>query len=82
MLNNSKVVVGGDLSVSLGLFESLGLLAQVDPLADFFLNKLLMGRFIEVDLIKDKPTWRNKRVGEARMEKRLGRFLIKEDLAA
>lgn len=35
-----------------------------------------------VDLLKEKPTWRNMRVGEARVEKCLDRFFIKEDLAA
>lgn len=73
LLNNSKVVVGGDLNVSLGLSTSWGPLAQ---------GNLFMGKFINVDLIKDKPTWRNKRVGEARVAKHLEHFLKKEDLAA
>lgn len=49
-------MVGGDLNVSLGLSESWGPNAQVDPLADFFLNKIWLARFINVDLLKEKPT--------------------------
>lgn len=82
LLNFSKLLVGGDLNVSLGLFEPWGPDAQLDPLADFFLNKIQMGRLIDLDILKEKPTWRNRRVGEARVAKRLDRFLIKEDMAA
>lgn len=82
MLNSSNIVVGGDLNVSLGLSESWGPMAQANPLADFFLNKLWMGKFIDVDLLKEKPTWRNKRVREAMVAKCLDQFFIKEYLAA
>ena len=69
LLNFSNLVLGGDLNVSLGLSEFWGPNAQVDPLIDFFLNKIWLERFIDVDLLKEKPTQICKRVGEERVEK-------------
>lgn len=73
-----NLVVGGDLNFSLGLSETWGPQAHVDPLADFFLNKIKDGRLIDINIIKNTPTWRNRRVGEARVAKRLDCFLINE----
>eukprot|EP00253_Pinus_taeda_P019465 PITA_19465 len=55
---------------------------QRGPAVGVLYESLSIQQFIEANLIKLKPTWWNKRVGEARVAKRLDRFLINEDLAA
>lgn len=82
LVKNKLVVMGGDLNFSLGRAETWGPNAREDPQSEFFMNLLASNNLIEANLIKLKPTWRNKRIGEARVAKRLDRFLINEDLAA
>lgn len=72
--------MGGDLNFSMGLSEAWGPNALVDPPSDYFLHKLSSSGLVDVDPIKPRPTWRNKRVGGDRIAKRLGRFLLKEEL--
>jgi len=67
---------------SLGRAEAWGPTAREDSLTDFFQNLLIENNLIEANLIKLKPTWRNRRVGEARVAKRLDRFLLNEDLSS
>jgi len=43
--------------------------------------KLQSGNSIDVNLLKSRPTWRNRGMGEARVAKRLDRFLLKEEMA-
>lgn len=81
-MNNLNLVVGGDLNLSLGFSETWGPAAQVDPLAEIFLNKIRSGKLLDVNLIKSRPTWRNSRVGEAKVAEKLDRFLLKEDLVS
>ena len=50
-LNCLNLVIGGDINVSLGISESWEPHAHVDPLADFFLNKIWMSCLIDADLI-------------------------------
>jgi len=40
-------------------------------------NKLL-----DINLLKIRPTWRNRRIGEDRVAKKLDRFLLREEAAA
>eukprot|EP00253_Pinus_taeda_P033136 PITA_33136 len=82
IVKNSLLVLGGDLNFSLGRAEIWGPSAREDSLTNFFQNLLTSNKLIDVNLIKLKPTWRNRRVGEARVAKRLDRFLINEDLSA
>eukprot|EP00253_Pinus_taeda_P009499 PITA_09499 len=81
-VKNKFMVLGGDLNFSLGRAKAWGPSAREDSLTDFFQNLLIANKFIDVNLIKLKPTWRNRRVGEARVAKRLDRFLINEDLSS
>lgn len=82
LVKNNYMVMGGDLNFSLGRAEARGPAAREDPQSDFFLNLLTSNNLIEANLIKLKPTWRNRRVGEARVAKRLDRFLLNEALSA
>ena len=79
-IGGDSVVVGGDLNFSLGQTEIWGPHAQADPQAGFFLQKLVEKNLLDVEPIKLKPTWRNNRGGEARVAKRMDRFLVAEQL--
>eukprot|EP00253_Pinus_taeda_P008165 PITA_08165 len=80
IINNKRLILGGDLNFSIGFAEAWGPSAREDPLSDFFSNLLNSHNLLDVNLIKAKPTWRNRRTGEGRVAKRLDRFLINEDL--
>eukprot|EP00253_Pinus_taeda_P007705 PITA_07705 len=82
LIKDKNLIIGGDLNFSLGIAEAWGPLVREDPLTDFFSNALLTHKLIDVNIIKEKPTWRNQRTGEDRIAKRLDRFLISERLAS
>lgn len=77
-----NMVLGGDLNFSIGSAEAWGPSVREDSPSDFFQNILISNNLIDVNLIKLKPTWRNRRVGEARVAKRLDRFLINKELSS
>jgi hypothetical protein len=68
--------LGGDLNFSIGAVESWGQRAQDDSLSDFFVHKLGEAGLIDIAPIRLGPTWRNKRLGEDHIAKRLDHFLI------
>eukprot|EP00253_Pinus_taeda_P010711 PITA_10711 len=80
LIKNRSLILGGDLNFSIGNAEAWGPSATEDSLLDFFSNTLHSHNLIDVNLIKEKPTWRNRRSGEGRVAKRLDQFLISEDL--
>eukprot|EP00253_Pinus_taeda_P025314 PITA_25314 len=82
IVKSNYLVMDGDLNFSIGSAEAWGPSTREDPLSDFFLNSLISNNLIDVNPIKLKPTWRNRRVGEARVAKRLVRFLISEELTS
>eukprot|EP00253_Pinus_taeda_P010417 PITA_10417 len=76
----SMLIVGGDLNFTMGRAETWGPTAREDPLTDFFHKLIEDHHLADPHPIKLKPTWRNRRVGEDRIAKRLDRFLLSEDL--
>ena len=80
LVSGDSVVMGGDFNFSLGHNEVLGPHAQVDSLAGFFVQKLMEKGLLDIEPIKLKPTWRNNRCGDARVAKRLDRFLVSEQM--
>jgi len=80
LMKSPQTVVGGDLNFSLGRAEAWGPSAREDPLTDFFHQILSDHNLIDPSPINLKPTWRNRRIGEDRIAKRLDRFLISEGL--
>ena len=74
------MVVGGDLNFTLGQNEIWGPHAHADPLEGFFLQRLVEKNLLDIEPVKLKPTWSNNRGGEARVAKRLDRFLVAEQL--
>ena len=49
-------------------------------MAGYFVQKLVEKGLLDIEPVKLKPTWRNNRSGEARMAKRIDRFLAAEQL--
>ena len=80
LISHEQSIVGGDLNFSLGSLEIWGPIVILDPLVEFFKNHLVQRDLIDLNMIKLNPTWRNRRVGEDRIAKRLHRFLIGDSL--
>ena len=71
--------MGGDFNFSLGLLEFRGPHDRVDPLIDYFTQKLADKNQINVEPSKLKLTWRNKRVREDQVTKRIDKFVMSEN---
>lgn len=82
LLKGRPLLIGGDLNFSLGAADIWGPSARIDPLTDFFTHLFHSHKLLDVNLIKAKPTWRNRRTGEERIAKRLDRFLINDLMAS
>ena len=80
LVTSDTVVMGGDFNLSLGHNEVWGPHAQVDSLAGYFVQKLVEKGLLDIEPVKIKPTWRNNRSGDARVAKRIDRFLVAEQL--
>eukprot|EP00253_Pinus_taeda_P010845 PITA_10845 len=82
VMKSPLMIMGGDLNFSIGRAEAWGPSAREDPLSDFFFNLITKNNLIDPSPIKLKPTWRNRRIGEDRIAKRLDRFLLAESLSS
>lgn len=80
LMKSSMLIVGGDLNFSIGRAKAWGPSAREDPLSVFFHNLLEVNNLTDPSPVKLKPTWRNIRVGEDRIAKRLDRLLLSEAL--
>eukprot|EP00253_Pinus_taeda_P033192 PITA_33192 len=80
ILSSDNIILGGDLNFSLGFCKSWGSMAQVDSILGFMTNLLEQYNFVDVPMNNPLPTWRNMRVGEAALVRRLDRFLMKGSL--
>eukprot|EP00253_Pinus_taeda_P029408 PITA_29408 len=80
VMNSPLMIMGGDLNFSLGRTEAWGPFAREDPLVEFFHNLISENNLIDPASVKLKPTWRNRRVGDDRIAKRLDRFLVSKTL--
>jgi hypothetical protein len=75
LANSNYVFIRGDLNFTLGDYEILGPTTQKDPISDFFIEKLDEAGLFDIQTIKYNPTWRNLRLGDESVEKRLDIFL-------
>lgn len=75
-----NIIIGGDLKFSIGFSESWGSSAQIDPLSDTMGKILEQALLADIPMTRPLPTWRNKRVGEAALARRVDIFLIKTPL--
>lgn len=77
ILSAENTIIGGDLNFSLGYSESWGSSTQIDPITGYMTDLLERHDLIDVPMIKILPTWRNRRIGEAALARRLDRFIMK-----
>jgi hypothetical protein len=79
-MNCDSLILGGDINFSVGAAEIWGPKTRTNPLYVFFIHILDEKGLSDVALVKLNPTWRNMRVGEDIISKRIDRFLISEKL--
>ena len=75
-ISNRKVILGGDLNFSLGSAKVWGPRVMSDSLDPYFSNDFECHDLMDIDHIHLSPTWRNKRIGDNQVAKRLDRFLV------
>eukprot|EP01018_Ginkgo_biloba_P023075 Gb_32325 [translate_table: standard] len=80
LFGQKNLIVGGDLNFVLGRAKIWGLSIHPNPLSNYFLKKLEVVDLLDVEPMKLSPTWRNLRVGEASIAKRLDKILIVKSL--
>jgi hypothetical protein len=80
LLQTEDLILGGDLKIFLGSMESWGQRARPDALSEYFRHKLGEPRLLDITPILLKQTWRNKRIGEEYITKRIECFLLDEPL--
>lgn len=78
-LVTNTTIIGEDLNFSLGMEESQGHRAQIDPILEKMSIVLDTYELVDVPMDKKVPTWHNRRMGEAALGQRLDRFLIHEE---
>jgi exonuclease III len=81
LLKTKNLIIDGDFNFSLGEVKIWGPSTHIDPQTDFFSHLLASKGLIDIAPIKLLPTWRNLRVGEAQVAKRLDHFLITESMS-
>jgi hypothetical protein len=69
-------VIGEDLHFTLGASKIWGLVSHNDYLLIYFIRNMEVAGLLDIEQEKLTPTWRNKRIGEERIAKRLVFFLI------
>ena len=74
------VVIGGDINLSLGQAEVWWPFSHPNILTEYFTQKLMERKWMDIEAVKLKPTWHNNRCGDGRVAKRLDQFLITEKL--
>lgn len=80
LMEGEKTIIGGDFNFSLWFRESWGSTAQIDSIIDYMTNLLEQTKFVDIPMHKLLPTWRNRRVGDATLARRLNRFIMKDSL--
>ena len=74
------MILRGDLIYTLNILEVWGSSARVDKLVDFFHYNIEVVGLIEIEPISMGPTYKNNRVGDESVTKRIDRFLILDAL--
>ena len=75
-LSSPNLILGGDLNLTLKASETWGDRAVIDPLFTHFHHFFDSLGLMDIDPPNSSPTWRNGRVGNNGISKRLDRFLI------
>lgn len=80
LLSSNKLILAGDLNLTLSTNEIWGSKAKHDPLATHFSSLFQDSGLINVFPASMAPTWRNGRVNNKGIVKRLYHFLLVENL--
>jgi hypothetical protein len=78
ILNEQGLILGGDLNFTQFAREIWGSSRRLDPMASYLNQQLQDVGLIDVEPVEFLPTWRNGRVFQENVAKRLDRFLIDE----
>ena len=80
ILSLPNLILACDLNLTLNASDIWGSKAQVDPLGPFFSKLFSDHHLVDVAPPFVGPTWRNGRMGEDGISKRLDRFLLSDQL--
>ena len=75
-----NLILAGDLNLTLNASEIWGSKALPDPLGPYFLSLFSDHNLVDVAPPCAGPTWRNGRMGEEGISKRMDHFLLSEQL--
>ena len=82
LLSLPNLILAGDLNLTLNASEIWGSKAHPEPLGSFFSKLFSDHHLVDVALSCAGPTWRNGRIGEDGISKRLDRFLLSNQLVS
>ena len=80
LLSLPNLILAGDLNLTLNASEIWGTKAQLDPSGRFFSEPFSDHQLVDVAPSCAGPTWRNGRIGEEGIFKRLDHYLISDHL--
>jgi endonuclease/exonuclease/phosphatase family metal-dependent hydrolase len=80
LLDQSNLILAGDLNFSMGVDEVWGVSALIDSQATFFRDLFTKHHLVDVKPSEVVPTWRNGRFGVDGIQKRLDRVYASEAL--
>jgi len=79
ILLEDGLITGGDLNLTLSSREICGEHARLDLLANYFSSLFTYVGLVDIHPRHLSPTWRNERLGEDGILKRLDRFLYQRE---
>ena len=82
LLSLPNIILTGDLNLTLNYSEIWGSKAHPDPLGPFFSKLFSDHHLVDVAPPCAGPIWRNGRIGEDGISKRLDRFLLSDQLVS
>ena len=78
LLSLPNLILAGDLNITLSASEIWGSKALLDPLSPYFSKLFSDHNLVDVAPPCAGPTWRNGRIGEEGISKRLDHFMLSE----
>ena len=82
LLSLPNLILAGDINLTLNVSEIWGSKAQLDPLGPYFTKLFSDHQLVDVAPSCTGPTWRNGRIGDEGISKRLDRFLLSDNLVS
>ena len=82
LLSLPNLIMAGDLNLTLNASDIWGSKAHPDPLGPYFSKLFSDHHLVDVAPSCAGPTWRNGRIGEDGISKRIDRFLLSDQLVS